>query len=271
MEQATSIDGTRIAFARRGTGDPVLLVHGTTGSAASWAMVAPHLESQFTVVTMDRRGRGESGDGAEYSLDLEAADVGAVVDAIGEGVHVVGHSYGARVALLAAMRSSGVQSLTLYEPPLSVLPSDVDIAHRAGEFARTGDPDAGAVLMLSELGIATPEELSFLQSFEPAWEGICAGMLTAPREIEAELATVDLDAVGAIQVPVLILVGEDTTLPAILDGLDAFERAFPDVRRAIIPGQRHLAVGFAGEVFAGLLESFLLNISRSQDSVPDTG
>lgn len=166
MEQVRSVrstDGTTIAFARQGTGDPLLLVHGTAGAAESWRLVAPHLEARFTVVTMDRRGRGASGDGVEHSLDLEADDVAAVVDAIGGRVHVVGWSYGARVALSAATRSLGVRSLVLYEPPLAWQHFPAGVVDRVEELVRAVDPAAAAELFLSE--VCTPEELEFLKNF----------------------------------------------------------------------------------------------------------
>lgn len=269
-EQVRSTDGTTIAFARQGTGDPLLLVHGTAGAAESWRLVAPHLEARFTVVTMDRRGRGASGDGVEHSLDLEADDVAAVVDAIGGRVHVVGWSYGARVALSAATRSSGVRSLLLYEPPLAWQHFPAGLVDRVEELVRAVDPAAAAELFLSE--VCTPEELEFLKNFPPAWDRILAAMPTAPRELKALASnSVDLGAARRIDVPVLILVGEETTLPVVLDGLSELERTLPDVRQATIPGQRHMAVAFAPQVLAELVESFLRTIkggSRRRISEP---
>lgn len=272
MERVTSTDGTTIAFARQGTGDPVLLVHGTTSSSAGWALVAPHLEERFTVVTMDRRGRGGSSDGVEYSLDLEAADVAAVVEAIGGLVHVVGHSYGARAALLAATRGPGVRSLVLYEPPLAPQHFPADLPDRAESLVRAGDPAAAAALFFLESGAATAEEFEFLKSFPPAWERILAGIPTAPRELRALVANpVDIDAVRRIGVPVLTLLGGETTHP-VFGGLEALERALPDVRRATIAGQRHLAAGFAPEAFAERVKSFLLTVGEgSKRPAPDVG
>ncbi len=65
----TSRDGTTIAGTVTGKGPPVVLVHGTSGSDFSWALVRPHLEGRHTVCAVQRRGRGHSGDGAEYCLE----------------------------------------------------------------------------------------------------------------------------------------------------------------------------------------------------------
>jgi pimeloyl-ACP methyl ester carboxylesterase len=58
----TSTDGTTIAFDRIGDGPPVILVGGALSTRHSEAALASQLASQFTVVTYDRRGRGDSGD-----------------------------------------------------------------------------------------------------------------------------------------------------------------------------------------------------------------
>src|SRR5437660_9000166 len=114
----TSSDGISIAVWRSGSGDPLLLVHGTTADHSRWDGVVAELGERFTVYAMDRRGRGGSGDADPYRLDAEFDDVAAVVVAIGSDVHVLGHSYGALCSLEAARRTSAVRSLILYEPPL---------------------------------------------------------------------------------------------------------------------------------------------------------
>ena len=115
-----SRDGTRIAFSRSGRGKPLVLVHGTSADRTRWARVLPELESRFAVYAVDRRGRGASGDAAEYAIEREFEDVTAVVDSIGEPVTLLGHSYGGICALEAALRTPAVERLVLYEPPLPV-------------------------------------------------------------------------------------------------------------------------------------------------------
>ena len=93
-------------------------MHGTTADHTRWETMLLPLEPHATVHAMDRRGRGGSGD-SRPTPAAEADDVAAVVEAIGRPVDVFGHSYGALVALEAALRSSGVRRLVLYEPALS--------------------------------------------------------------------------------------------------------------------------------------------------------
>ncbi len=92
LETGTSKDGTRIGWARSGDGPPVVLVHGGTADRTRWTPVLSALEERFTVYAVDRRGRGASGDAADYAIEREYEDVATVVDAIDEPVNLLGHS-----------------------------------------------------------------------------------------------------------------------------------------------------------------------------------
>lgn len=95
-------DGTRIAWSSVGSGAPVVLVHGITESAASFAPITERLSPTNTVVTLDLRGHGESGLADSYDLASMAADVSAVIDAAEVAApHLVGHSLGGAVVTMA--------------------------------------------------------------------------------------------------------------------------------------------------------------------------
>ncbi len=102
LHRTDAPDGTPIAWSEAGTGDPVVLVHGITESAASWDPVTAQLASDHRVITLDLRGHGESGDADTYDLAAMAGDVAAVVAAAGaERPHLVGHSLGGAVVTAA--------------------------------------------------------------------------------------------------------------------------------------------------------------------------
>src|SRR5574341_1988277 len=120
METILSKDSTTIAYQRSGAGAPLVLVHGTGGAYARWAPILPALAKQFTVYAVDRRGRGESGESQHYAIEREFEDVAAVVDSIGDGVNLLGHSFGAVCSLEAALLTPHLRKLVLYEPPLPI-------------------------------------------------------------------------------------------------------------------------------------------------------
>ena len=114
-----SRDGTPIAVFSSGTGPPLLVVHGATADHTTFRVVGPLLATSFTVHAIDRRGRGASGDTAPYAIEREFEDLAAVAEALatesGTSVDVVGHSYGGRCALGAALRTDALGRVVSYE------------------------------------------------------------------------------------------------------------------------------------------------------------
>jgi pimeloyl-ACP methyl ester carboxylesterase len=243
-----STDGARIAYRASGSGDPVLFVHGSGTSSADWLFALPFLRERFTVVTMDRRGRGESGDGPKYAMEREAEDVLAVLDAAGAEL-LVGHSYGALCSILAAERTDRLRRLVLYEPPIGVKEGRV-----AGleELIARGELDAALEAFLRTAG-APDEQLDAIRA-SPAWAVLLEAVPTLPREVHAAAAW--RNPRGPIDVPLLFLLGADTDSPVYLEGLDELHAAFPDIRVETLPAQRHIAHVFAAEAFAQLVAEF---------------
>jgi pimeloyl-ACP methyl ester carboxylesterase len=72
LERATSADGTAIAFERRGSGAPLILIGGAFAERSASLPLAQALAPHLTAVTYDRRGRGDSGDTDAYSVNVRS-------------------------------------------------------------------------------------------------------------------------------------------------------------------------------------------------------
>jgi pimeloyl-ACP methyl ester carboxylesterase len=115
-----SKDGTRIGYLSLGTGPSVLVVPGVLSMAADYAAFARALSEHFTVHTIERRGRGESGpQGDDYSIVKECEDVLAVGAETGAAL-IVGHSYGGLIALEVARNNKTFSKIAVYEPGVSI-------------------------------------------------------------------------------------------------------------------------------------------------------
>jgi pimeloyl-ACP methyl ester carboxylesterase len=248
VRHVESADGTAIAYRAAGTGDPILFVHGAGTSGADWVFVLPSLKDRFTVVTMDRRGRGASADGPEYAIEREAEDVLAVLNAV-DGELLVGHSYGALCSVRAADRTDRLRRLVLYEPPIAA--RERNLSRLDGLVAR-GELDAALEQFLRGAGIPD-DQLDAIRS-SPAWPVLLDAVPALPRELHASEAW--RNPRGPIPVPVLHLLGGETDNPVYLHGLDELLAAFPDARRDVIPGQRHIGHVFAAQAFADLVADF---------------
>ena len=98
-------ENINIAVCIKGTGPPLLLLHGYPQTGYMWHKIAPRLANNYTVIVADLRGYGDSDkpassdDHAVYSKRAMAADMMAVMTALGHSqFFVAGHDRGGRVA-----------------------------------------------------------------------------------------------------------------------------------------------------------------------------
>src|SRR5512141_311717 len=121
MKKVISKDGTHIAYDSTGSGPVVILVLGALNSRKSGAGLAKLLASRFTVISYDRRGRGDSTDTAPYAPQREVEDVAALIDEVGGPVYLYGHSSGGAIVLEAANKlRKQIKKLAIYEAPYSL-------------------------------------------------------------------------------------------------------------------------------------------------------
>ena len=119
-DTVTSQDGTIISYQTTGSGPAVIVVPGVLSHAADYAAFAAALGKNFTVHTIERRGRGESGaQGSDYSIATECEDVRAL-QAKTRAQYIFGHSFGGLVSLEAARNNASFKKVAVYEPGVSV-------------------------------------------------------------------------------------------------------------------------------------------------------
>jgi pimeloyl-ACP methyl ester carboxylesterase len=254
----TSRDGTSIAYWRSGQGSPLVLVHGTSADHTRWRTVLPALEERFTVYAVDRRGRGESGDSDEYAIEREFEDVASVVDSIREPVNLLGHSYGALCSLEAALLTSNIRKLVLYEPPIPVGVEifSPGIINKLQALLDAGDRDGVVTTFMRDVAKVRPDDLKLLQSL-PAWKARVAAAHTIPREERATRDySFDAQRFTRVNTSTLLLLGGDS--PRFLKaGVEALQPVLPHCRTVVMPGQQHAAMDTGTELFTSELLRFL--------------
>ncbi len=220
------VRGTDLRFVERGTGIPVVFVHGSLGTLESWGPQIEAFATRFRVIAYSRRYHWPNAaqpDGQEYTLSLHADDLIGLIEALGlERVHLVGSSYGAYVALLVTLRRPDlVRSLVLAEPPilpwLGRTPAGDSLLHtfdrtvfKAARAAFVRDDSVGAVQRFWDglAGATSP--------FDALPEGARARLLRSVFELRLETRADPADYmpalackdIGGIRSPVLLVTGE---------------------------------------------------------------
>jgi pimeloyl-ACP methyl ester carboxylesterase len=256
----TSRDGTNVGCHVAGRGTPLVLVHGGTADHTRWIPLVSSLEQRFTVYALDRRGRGASGDAAAYALEREIDDVAAIVDGIGGPVDLLGHSFGALVSLETAARVANLRRLVLYEPPIEtgtplVAPS---LIARLDALIAAGERDAAVATFLTEGPRVPAHELAAMRSLA-AWAARVAAVHTIPRELRA-VAEYKLDAsrFTGLRAPTLLLLG-GASPPPFRAAVELVHAAIPHAELRVLPGQQHVAIDTAPDMFLRELLTFLTN------------
>lgn len=258
FEHVLAPDGTRIGFRRVGSGRPLVLVHGSSADHQRWLAISDRLARGRQLVMMDRRGRGLSGDGANYDIALEFEDVAAVIRAAVDEPDVLGHSFGALCALEASRHVPEIRRLILYEPVFGIPGFQVyesDTAEMLQDLLVKNGPDAMLVHFLIELVGLRPEDVEALRA-GPGWSGRVAAAPTIIREMADGDFLFDPQNYMRLKMPCLLLVGSESP-PAFRVGNERLASILPHAELEVLAGQGHAAMLTAPELFCAMVLRFL--------------
>jgi pimeloyl-ACP methyl ester carboxylesterase len=242
MRTTLSADGTKIAFDQTGEGPPLILVVGAFNDRSTGAPLAKALESRFTVLNYDRRGRGASGDTQPYAIEREIEDLDALIREAGGAARVFGYSSGGTLALDAAARGLNITKLALYEAPFLIgddrpRPSK-EMSEQLAELVESGRRGDAVELFQTEM-VGIPEAVVAQlrhAPFRPALEAT-AHTLVYEAMIVGDLE-LPIAQLRSIKAPTLVVYGSES--PAFMgSGAKALAKALPDGHVRALPGQNH--------------------------------
>ena len=255
-------------FREAGSGPGVVCLHANASSSGQWRALMDHLAPRFHVLAADSYGAGRSPAwprDRKVSLRDEAALLEPVLSLAGEPLSIVGHSYGAAVALVAALeRPARVRAMVLYEPVLFAVldaerppPNEADgirdAVARAGAALEAGDP-AGAARCFIDYWMGPG-------SWNRMPEGRQAPILSSIANIagwgDALLdEPTPLAAFSRLEMPVLYLVGKDSP-PSSRGVARLLARTLPRVEVVELEGLGHMGPVTHPEVVNPVVVRFL--------------
>jgi len=251
----TRVDIGEVQLATRvlkGDQGVLLFIHGSFDDHHTWLPLTRALVGTgHTMVVYDRRGHSASTDVAgQGTIRQDADDAAALIERLGLGrVNVVGHSYGAGLAvLLAAQRPELVSSLYLHEPPaFALLTGSPELDELAGQ-ARAVARESAALLAAGRVEEGTAyftEHMAFgAGSWSELFDDQARATMVANSDTwldqsrDPERLAVDVAALNAFDGPVTFSVGS-RTLPSFAAVTAEMRRLVPGASSATIEGAGH--------------------------------
>lgn len=265
-----------------GNGEPLVLIHGSASDYRTWNAQQAELSKRFRAISYSRRYHWPNepiGEGADYSMLEHVRDLEELLHSLDAApTHLVGHSYGAFIALLLAIQKPQlIRTLVLVEPPAITLfvsntptPPEILIllltrprlAARIIQFGvqgvtpatkafQHGDRDAA----LKAFGEASLSKETFHSLSPSRLEQVRANLIEAEL-LGSGFPPLDTDQIRRIQIPTLLMNAQKS--PRIYHYLlDRIEELMPNTQRTEIPNASHIIHEDNAPAFTEALISFI--------------
>lgn len=243
---------------------PALALHCMMGTASYWGPIADRLDGRVDLTAFDFPGHGRSADwtASPDGPDYHTAMTRLTAAHINRPVDLIGHSFGATVALrIAVAAPEAVRSLTLIEPTFFAAAPSVEehaLFDKLPEAIEQGNIEEATNVFLKMWGQIPLEQLPpQMRERAIAQMPLVLGTYDVMGHDSANL--LGTGRLEALDMPVMLISGEDT--PAVMGRIiDALAARMPDVGRATIPGAGHMAPITHPSQTAGLI---LANLDRA--------
>jgi pimeloyl-ACP methyl ester carboxylesterase len=244
-------DGVRIAYRAAGTGPALLLTHGYGASSHMFERNMAALADIRTVLAWDLRGHGASdypSNRAEYTREASIADMLAILDDAGaERAVLGGHSLGGYLSLLFALEHpERTEGLVLIGTGPGFRKADA-----REKWNRMSERYAESLEKHGLAGLPGSAELTADVHRD------ASGLIHAARGILSQDDSRVIDSLGDIDVPVLVVVGEDDEV--FVPGSLYMTEKLPDAELVVIPGAGHAPNMTHAAEFDAAARSFLIN------------
>ena len=240
MSPYVDLAGVRSWYDERGDGDPLVLLHGGVVDSGFYERNSEALAEHFHVYCADRRGHGRTPD-VEGPMTFEAGvddTVALVEQLVGRPAHLVGHSNGAFIALLTALRRPDlVRRLVMVSGGF----------HRDGLVQQEPAENPDAPL---------PDFATLHAEVSPDGEGHFPVLVEKTLELESKEPALSERALREVKARTLLMFGDDDLVT--FEHIVAMYEGIPDAELAIVPGTSHFLLQEKPDLCNRIIADFLL-------------
>jgi pimeloyl-ACP methyl ester carboxylesterase len=247
--QHANLNSADLEYEVQGSGEPLLLIHGSILADAYHALLAePRISDHYRVISYHRRGfAGSSRASVPFTIAQQAADGRALLQYLGiPRAHIAGHSYGAAIAIQWALDApTAIQSLVLLEPPLvASIPSGPTfwdgVASVRQQLYDPGDK-AGAVDAFLTAVVGANYRQIIEQFLPPGALELAVTDLDTFFQVEMPALQqwrVTAEDATRIHQPVLSVVGTETA-PIFRESHELIKQWMPQAEELVVPQATH--------------------------------
>ncbi len=281
------INNYQFNYLEKGDGSPVVLVHGSVSDYRTWTNQLNSFQSTHQVFAYSRRFHWPNEKikpGQDYDMLRHVSDLEEIIKIINQPIHLVGHSYGAFICLLLAMRSvENIRSMVIAEPPIITLyvsnnprPGELikllfhhpKIALAILKFGINGMIPAGKAISKNDLvkavdifGKATLGATSYSNLSQKRKDQVFANLIKE-EFLGSGFPPISRKKLMKLDLPVLLISGQNspTLFKLLIDQLDAL---LPDSTKKTIPNASHISHEDNPEAYNQTVLSFFENFNNT--------
>lgn len=267
-----TINGLSYHIEEKGTGDPVVMLHGFTGSTETWRPFIDKLEQAFRVIAVDLPGHGQTDappEASRYRMELVADDLADLLSRLNAApAHWLGYSMGGRLALYMACRlPNWVHSLILESASPGIhdpgerkarIEQDAALAQRIEQEGITRFADYWQSIPLFDTQKRLPEKVRSTlraQRLKNSTAGLANSLRGMSTGVQPELWS----ELSNLKMPVMLIAGESDQKFTSINRRMA--EAIPDSRLEIVPNAGHTVHLEIADLYSNLVLNFLATLS----------
>jgi pimeloyl-ACP methyl ester carboxylesterase len=251
MGKYVELNDIKVYYEIYGEGDPVLLLHGNSGSIKTMVYQIPELSKHFKVIAVDSRAQGKSTDSnKEITYTLMASDMNELIDKLKLGsVNVVGWSDGGNIGLeLAFAHPEKVKKLVTFGANFTYQ------NFMAAPDSVAMDPNDSLIIKTAGL----------LKIYKEGYDKIPADIKKKLSNLTEKYPNFTKEQLKQIKVPTLVVAGDHDIIN--LDQTIAIFTSLPHSQLFIVPGTTHLELIEKSKLVNSVVINFLNSSYRDIDN-----